>query len=71
MLRKEELIELFNAYNKGECSFAEVLLVSGKTLRQLIAFIEENEIKIEMNFGFINKGRGLNEDELQSVLDGF
>ena len=69
MLEKEELLELFSAYNSGEYSFAEVLLASGLKIGQLIAFMEENGISVDINVGFMDKGRGLNEDVLERILE--
>jgi len=69
LLTMEELLQLFDAYNSGEYSFAEVLLASGLKVGQLIAFMKENDIPIEFNLGFMDRGRGLNEDVLERILE--
>lgn len=69
LMNKEELLNLFDAYNAGEYSFAEVWLASGMSIRQLIAFMKENEIEVNFNIDFMEKDRGLNEDALARILE--
>jgi hypothetical protein len=69
LISREELLYLIDAYNDGKYSFAEVLLASGMNKRQFIAFLKENHIELKMNFDFIDKGRGLNEDILKGILE--
>jgi len=69
LLVKEELLSLFDAYEAGEYSFAEVLLASGLTVKEFTVFMKENNIEVRMNFGFLDRGKGLNEDALERVLE--
>lgn len=69
MLKEEEILYLINEYNLGNLSFGEVLLASGLTVKEFAAFVKENGIEVRMNLGFLDKGRGLNEDALERVLE--
>jgi len=69
MITKEELLSLFDDYNDGNYSFAEVLLASGRTISQLVAFMRENGIEIQLNLDFMDKGKGLDEDALERILE--
>ena len=71
MLKREELMTLFDAYNEGEYSFAEILLASGMNLRQFIAFMKENAIEVRFNVGFMDNDRGLDEEALEVILQDF
>ena len=53
-MKKEELLSLFDAYDAGEFSFAEVLLASGLT----DIFVYANEVS-----------EGVFEDALERVLE--
>ena len=63
-----ELLSLFDAYDAGEFSFAEIFLASGLTVKNFVAFMKKHNIQPHLNFEFIEKGRGLNEDALKSAL---
>ena len=65
---KKELLGLFDAYDAGEFSFAEIFLASGMTVKEFIMFMKENGIEVRMNFDFLDKGKGLNEDALERIL---
>jgi hypothetical protein len=69
LLRKDELLLLFDAYNNGEYSFAEVLLASGMGIKDFAAFMREHDIEIKVNLDFMEKGRGLNEDALRRIME--
>lgn len=67
-MKDEELLELVDLYNKGEYSFAEVLLASGKSVKELIRFLKKYKIELRFNVDFMDKGRGLEEEVLQMIL---
>ena len=69
MLQEGELLSLFDAYNDGEFSFAEVLLASGMSIKDFAAFMRRHNIEISVNLDFMEKGRGLNEDALTRIME--
>ena len=69
LLREDELLLLFDAYNNGEYSFAEVLLASGMSIKDFAAFMRRHNIEISVNLDFMEKGRGLNEDALTRIME--
>ena len=70
MLTENELIMLVRAYNNGDCSFAEILLASGKTVAEFVAFLKKYDIELDINAEFLNRGRGLSEEQLKRMLEG-
>lgn len=68
-MNNEELRMLIDGYNRGEYSFAEVLLASGKSVKELIKFLKETGIELYVNVGFIEQGRGLDESVLKEILE--
>jgi len=69
LLQEGELLGLLNAYENGEYSFASILLASGMSVKQFAAFMKKHKIELRVNFNFIDKGKGLSEDALRSVLE--
>ena len=69
LITREELLDLISAYNSGKISFAEVLLASGKTVKELCQFLKTEGIQLSFNVNFLQEGRGLNEDDLNTILE--
>ena len=67
-MEKDKLLSLFDAYNNGEFSFAEIFLASGLTFKELFKFIKENNVEIRFNLDFMDNGRGLSEDVLKTIM---
>lgn len=70
LLLDEDLLNLIREYDMGRISFAEIFLISGKTVKDCATFLKKYNVKLGINVGFLDKGRGLNEEELKLILEG-
>ena len=66
----EDLLNFVKKYHMGEISFAEVLLASGKSIKEFAAFLKKHNIELKINIGFLDEERGLSEEELKAILEG-